>query len=138
MFTANVYRVMVCSLSGTIEEVSVVRDVVRRWNQVNAERSGKVYMLVEESAHHDDVDVMICIVGSWVEKTEVVDAFIAAGKKVMLFFNGYHDPKKTIQIEEKDVFVFKHRIQDSCNTDEYKGMDDLKRIVEVELETLLN
>jgi len=135
MFTANVYRVIVCSLSGTLEEVNVVRDVVRRWNHVNAERSGKVYMLVEKSAHQDDVDVLIGIVGNWVEKTDVVDAFISAGKKVMLFFNGYHDPKNTILSEEKKVEAFHRAVLGKCHIAEYRGISELGMLVEMFLES---
>lgn len=43
MFTAKVYKVVVGSLSGIMEEVKVAKEVIRNWNQENAERGGKVF-----------------------------------------------------------------------------------------------
>ena len=47
MFTAKVYRVMVGSLSGAMEEVYVAKETIRKWNQQNAERTGKVFVPIE-------------------------------------------------------------------------------------------
>ena len=43
MFTAKVYTIMIGSLSGTMEEVFAVKEVVRKYNQDNAESSGKLF-----------------------------------------------------------------------------------------------
>ena len=37
---------MVGSLSGTMEEVYVAKEVIRKWNQENAEREGTLFLLV--------------------------------------------------------------------------------------------
>jgi len=135
MFTAKVYRVMVCSLSGTMEEVFVAKDAIRKWNQENAERAGKVYLLVEDTTHQEDADVLIGVVGNWVEKTNVVEAFFDAGKRVMLFFNGYHDPKNTMLSEEQDVDQFRSAFQEECLIAEYRGMSELRELIEANMES---
>ena len=129
MFTAKVFRVMVCSLSGTMEEVFVAKDAIRKWNQENAEHAGKVYLLVEETTHQEDADVLIGVVGNWIENTDVVEDFIAARKKVLLFFNRYHDPKNTMPSEALIVAEFKRVFQAISITYEYINNDDLTLLV---------
>lgn len=88
---------MVGILSGTMEEVYVAKEVIRKWNQENAERAGKLFMPVE----CQEADMMIGIVGNRVEKTATVQQMVGAGKKVMLFFNAFQDPKNTIPTERE-------------------------------------
>lgn len=47
MFIAKVYRVIVGSLSGAMEEVYLAKETIGKWNQQNAERTGKLYLLVD-------------------------------------------------------------------------------------------
>ena len=116
---------MVCSLSGTMEEVYVAKEVIRKWNQEHAERSGKLFMPVEGQ----EVDVMIGIVGNRVEKTDAVLRMIEAGKIVMLFFNAFQDPKNTIPSEREEMMAFKEMMQDKRYCGEYNGSDELGRLV---------
>ena len=37
MFTAKVYKVMIGSLSGAMEEVYLAKEIIRKWNHYNAE-----------------------------------------------------------------------------------------------------
>lgn len=108
---------MVCSLSGTMEEVYVAKDVIRKWNQKNAELTGKLFMPVEAQ----NVDVFIGIVGNRVEKTDAVLRMIETGKKVMLFFNAFHDPKNTIPTEQDGMLAFKASMQNKCFCADYNG-----------------
>lgn len=117
---------MVGSLSGTMEEVYVAKDVIRDWNQENAERTGKLFMPVE----CQDADVMIGIVGNRVEKTATVQQMVESGKKVMLFFNAFQDPKNTIPSEREEMIAFKAMMQGRCYCGEYNGSDELERLVE--------
>ena len=48
MFTAQVYKVAVLSLSGIMEEVYTAQEVIRKDNQENAERTGKLFLPLEE------------------------------------------------------------------------------------------
>lgn len=132
MFEAKVYRVMVASLSGTMEEVYVAKEVIRKWNQENAERTGKLYMPVE----CQDVDVLIGIVGNRVEKTDAVLRLIEAGKKVMLFFNAFQDPKNTIPTEREEMMAFKDRMQGKCFCVEYNGSDELSSLMAKRIEEI--
>lgn len=55
MFSSKVYTVMVGSLSGTMEEVFAANDVIRKWNQQNAEQSGKLFLPVEWKAKPEEL-----------------------------------------------------------------------------------
>ena len=131
MFTAKVYRVMVCSLSGTMEEVYVAKDVIRKWNQENAECIGKLFLLVDSPM--EDVDVLIGIVGNWIDKPERVLQMVEAGKKVKLFFNAFQDPKNTIPTELEEMIAFKEKMQGMCSCEEYNGRDELGRLLVVRM-----
>ena len=139
MFTAKVYNVMVRSLSGIMEEVTVANDVIREWNQQNAERNGKVFLNVDWATKAEDVqkvDVVICIVGNWIENTEFVEECIKSDKRVILFFDAFQDPKNTIESEYNKVVSFKERVQGRCQCLEYRGSVELKKMMEKELNTI--
>lgn len=116
---------MVGSLSGTMEEVYVAKEVIRKWNQENAEREGKLFLLVDSPM--EDVDVLIGIVGNWIDKPESVLQMVEAGKKVMLFFNAFQDPKNTILSEMEKKEKFKERMQSKCYCAEYCGINDFSK-----------
>ena len=133
MFTAKVYTLMIGSLSGTMEEVFTAKEVVRKYNQDNAESSGKLFLPVEWSMKPEDlqkVDVVIGIVGNWLDNPEFIEDSVKAGKIVLLFFNAFQDPKNTIQSEHDEVMAFQDRIQDCCHCVEYRGTTELKLRVE--------
>ena len=125
---------MVCSLSGTMEEVYVAKEVIRNWNQEHAEREGKLFLLVDSPM--EDVDVLIGIVGNWIDKPERVLQMFEAGKKVMLFFNAFQDPKNTILSEREEVISFKEQMKDRCLCIEYGRKVELERKIEEQLSLL--
>lgn len=136
MVKAKVYTVMIGSLSGTMEEVFSAKEVVRKYNQENAESSGKLFLPVEWSMKPEDllkVDVVIGIVGNWIDKPVFIEDFVKDGKKVLLFFNAFQDPKNTIQREHDEVKTFQDRIQDCCHCVKYRGTAELKQQVECQL-----
>ncbi len=115
MFTAKVYSVMLGSLSGAMEEVYLAKETIRKWNQQNAERTGKLFMLVEWTAKEEiipHVDVVIGIVGNWIEKTRFIESCVEKGIQVMLFFNASQNPNNTMQSEQEQVKAFSDRVQD--------------------------
>lgn len=118
---------MVGSLSGTMEEVYEAKEVIRKWNQENAEREGKLFLLVDSPM--EDVDVLIGIVGNWIDKPESELQMVEAGKKVTLFFNAFQDPKNTIPSEREEMEEFKERVQSKCFCVEYNGREELVRFV---------
>ena len=93
MFTAQVYKIQIVCLSGIMEETYTAQEVIRKWNQENAERMGKLLLPLAGDATTCDADVVIGIVGNYIEKAEVIDESVKAGKKVLLFFSQYNDEK---------------------------------------------
>lgn len=140
MFTAKVYRVMVGSLSGTMEEVFAAKETIRKWNLENAERTGKLYMITDWSANAEqikDEDMVIGIVGNWIDNTDFIDGCIKDGKHVVLFFNAFQDPKNTIPSEQDCVRAFKIRIQKHCFCSEYSSRDELENSLIERLKVIL-
>ena len=125
---------MVGSLSGTMEEVYVAKEVIRKWNQENAEREEKLFLLVDSPM--EDIDVLIGIVGNWLDKPERALQMVEAGKKVMLFFNAFQDPKNTIPSEREEVFSFKEQMKDRCLCIEYGRKVELEKIIEEQISLL--
>lgn len=139
MFTAKVYCLMIGSLSGTMEEVYTATEVVRRWNQLNAEPTGKLYLPVEWSAKPEElekVDVVIGLVGNWISNPAFIQKCVDAGKKVVLLFNDFQDPRNTIQSEYDAVVAFKHRMQGQCAIADYRDKDSLSALLNENLDTL--
>lgn len=44
MFTTQVYKVQIVCLSGIMEEIFVAQEVIKTWNQKNAEQAGKLFL----------------------------------------------------------------------------------------------
>ena len=119
-----------------MEEVPVVKEVIRNWNQENAEREGKMFLNLDWSAKVNDVqkiDVLIGIVGNWIEDTELVEACIKERKQVMLFFNSFQNPGNTIASEHDRVMAFREKIQKDCRCIVFSSTSELKRLLEESL-----
>ena len=139
MFTAKVYKVMVGSLSGTMEEVFAAKETIRKWNLENAERTGKLYMSTEWSVKADqiqDVDIVIGIVGNWINNTDFIEKCIKDGKQVMLFFNAYQDPKNTIPSEHDAVKAYRTKMEECCSCAEYNSFAELSELLNTRLRTI--
>lgn len=117
MFTAQVYRVMIGCLGGIMEEVHQAKMVVKEWNDKNAEPRGKVFLPVDWSAKVEDMnqaDIIVGIIGDWIENPEFVEECIKSGKKVILFFHRNHNPDVSIRGEVMVVEAFKNDVQKKC------------------------
>ena len=139
MFTAKVYKVMVGSLSGTMEEVFAAKETIRKWNLENAERTGKLYLQTDWSAKTDalkDIDVVIGIIGNWIGNTKFIEDCIKEGKQVILFFNAFQDPHNTIPSEHEGVKTFKIQMQSCCFCAEYSSIAELRELLNIELRTI--
>lgn len=124
MFTARVYRVMVGSLSGAMEEVYVAKETIRKWNQQNAESTGKMFMPLEWDTSLEAVqntDIVVGIVDNWINNTKFVEDCVEAGKQVMLLFNSLHNPTNTISSEHRAVLELNSQMQDRCFCAVFKG-----------------
>ncbi len=139
MFTAKVYRVMVGSLSGAMEEVYLAKETIRKWNQQNAERTGKLYLLVDWTSKEEDiqyVDVVIGVVDNWIENIGLIESCVEKGKHVLLFFSAFQDTTNTIQSEFEEVKSFSKRFQTKCFTAHYNGGAELRTLLIEKLDVL--
>ena len=120
---------MIASLSGAMEEVYVAKETICKWNQQNAECSGRLFMPVEMSESPEAikvVDVVIGIIGDWAVKTSLIDERILNGKKVILFFQDYHDPNVSIPGEIDAINDFKTRVQSLVTCISFEGRKEFQ------------
>ena len=126
MFNAKVYKIAVLSLSGMMEVIYAAKEAVGAWNKTKAESTGKMYMLIDEPLQ---ADVLVGIVGNRIERQELVEEIIKAGKQVSLFFNAYADPKNTIASEQLAVDTYKEKMEDRCFNADYNGVPELSNLL---------
>ncbi len=133
MFTASVFKIAMVSFSGIMDETYAAKEAVAQWNQANASHEGKLFM------HTDDpkaADVLIGVVGNWVENAELIDESLRAGKQVMLLFNAYADPKNTIASEQSAVTDYLNQMQQRCFCVRFNGVGKLKEILKDQLDKI--
>lgn len=138
MFTAKVYKVMVGSLSGAMEEVYVAKETIRKWNQQNAERTGKLFMPIEwfsEPEVIQDVDMVVGIIDNWLDNPKLIEESIEVGKRVMLLFNSVHDPINSMQSELESLRSLWNKYYPRCYCVYYDGMKELEDLLSKQLET---
>lgn len=117
MFTAKVYRVLVKSAGNTHEDCHTALKVLEDWNANQGEAKGKVFIPVKPAAGQclsPEVDVLIGIVGSYIQDQEFFKANVEAGKKVLLLFNAIHDDNNSINSEVREVEEFKEQMDPLC------------------------
>lgn len=127
MFNAKVYKLSVISLSGIMAEVHVAKETVQQWNQQHAERVGKLFQSVDDARM---ADVIIAVVGGWLDSTALIEQSLEAEKTVLLFFNGYADPTNTIACEQAAVNEYKSQMQQRCYCGEYNSPVELTNQLE--------
>ncbi len=128
---------MVGSLSGTMEELYAAKETIRKWNLENSEREGKLFLPVEWSLKPEDikeVDVVLGIVGNWIENTPFIEDCIKAGKLVVLFFNAFQDPKNTIPSEHTEVNAFRENLSPICHCVDFNGIADFGSLLKKQLD----
>ena len=126
MFQATVYKLSVLSLSGMVEETYAAKEQVRKWNVANAQAAGKLFLPVDDV---QAADVLVGIIGNRLEKTSLVDDALRSGKRVLLFFNAYLDPKNTIATEAQAVAAFRADAAARCFCAEYNGVPQLSSLL---------
>lgn len=133
MFNAKVYKLSVITLSGIMEETFVAKDSVRLWNLANSERTGKLILTVDEP---QAADILVGVVGNRLEKTDLIEASLKAGKNVLLFFSSYQDPKNTIAREQAAVAEYMIQMQKRCFCGEFNSPAALAKLLEEQLNKL--
>ena len=133
MFTAKVYRIMVGSLSGAMEEVHVAKETIRKWNKQNAERTGKVFMPIEWGTSAEaiqNMDVVVGIIDNWLDNPKFIQGCVDADMQVMLFFNAVQDATNTISCEQESVNRFKDGMKERCCIVEYEGTAEFSGLLD--------
>lgn len=138
MFTAQVYTVKIVCLSGLMDEMYVAYEVIRNWNYDNASQKGKLFFPLADNATIGETDCVIGIVGNYIDKAEVVGASITAGKKVLLFFSKYQDPKNSLPSDGKAVVEFRKQMGLKCTCCDFNGMKNFEKSLEEHLEEILS
>lgn len=124
MFTAKVYRVLVKSAGNTHEDCYTALKVLEDWNANQGEAKGKVFIPVKPADGQcllPEVDVLIGIVGSYIQDKEFFKANVEAGKKVLLFYNTVHDDCNSMKSEIQEVAAFKEQMESLCTCLSYSG-----------------
>lgn len=140
MFNAKVYKIAVISLSGVMEETYAAKETVQKWNQENAENTGKLFLLVDEPSLPDfakQVDIVISIVSNRVEQGDFVHRCLKDGKRVVLFFNAFPDYRNTIPSEQREVEAFRNEVQDCCICADYNSIAELQTLLNHSIETAI-
>ena len=130
MFTATIFRLSVISLSGIMEATYVAKESVRQWNQANAERTGRMFLTVDDP---QAADVLVGIVDNHLEKTELIADGLEAGRRVLLLFKASQDPKNTIASEQSAVADYMEQIRQRCYCAKFNSTSELNGLLNEQL-----
>lgn len=138
MFKANVYKIAVLSLFGIMKEVYAAQESIRKWNQENAERTGKLFLLLAEEATDSNADVVIGIVGNYIEKAEVVEEAINLRQARRCCFSSVSIKTWRIQFLRRGraVDAFKKKMVSKCFCSEFSGRVDFEKVLFETIQTI--
>lgn len=134
MFRADVYRFEVRSAGSNQEEYTALK-VIEDWNAQQGEANGKVFIPVK-ATDDKDVDVVIGIVGSYLFDAEFFKKSVEAGKKVLLFFNAFHDANNSMKSEVEEVAAFKNEMESKCSCLSYNDSGEFAKVLLERIETI--
>ena len=117
MYTATIHTVSIVSPGVTLEEEHIARETLNRWNAENGKEKGKVFLPLPSNST-EETDIYIFAIDNFVDKTKV-EAAIATGAKVILFFRKYHDENNTLVSELQAIQELKASVTATCI--EYDG-----------------
>ncbi|MBO5615523.1 MAG: hypothetical protein J5932_05295 [Prevotella sp.] len=100
MYQARVLTVSIPSSGVALEEEHIAREVIARWNIEEGEKHGVVFLTIPNNYRGITPDIYIFAIDNYVDEQKV-EASIATGAKVILFFRSHHDDKNTIESELK-------------------------------------
>ena len=137
MFTSKVYTVSIPSSSVVLEEERIARDVINKWNVENGERTGFVLLPIPSDCKDVTPDIYIFTIDNYVELAKI-EAAVATGAKVFLFFRRHHDPNNTIQMELDKILAIRKSVQHICTCVDYDGTVNFRMALLNELEIFGN
>lgn len=137
MFTATIYKVMIGSLSGAMEEVYVAKEIIRKWNQIYSEREKVVFLQEDKDCVKDNIDLIIGIIGNYIKGCDRIEDYAQSGTRVILLFQQFHSPENTIPNEINDLRSFKNRIEPFSSCYEFNGNSELESVLTRELQKVV-
>lgn len=135
MFKSKVYTVSVSSSGIVLEEERIAREVINRWSLENGEKTGVVLLPLLSGCEDVIPDIYIFAIDNYVEAGKV-EAAIATGAKVFLFFCKHHDPNNTLQTELDKIASFRIAVQSRCTCVDYDETTGFGEALKAELDDL--
>ena len=135
MFNAKVYAVCIPSSGVALEEEHIAREVIARWNIEEGEKHGVAFLTVPNNYSGKTPDIFIFAIDNYVDEQKV-EAAIATGAKVKLFFRSHHDEKNTMESEVKKIETFREKVKDKCECLEYNNNINFEKALLKELSNL--
>lgn len=132
MFNAKVYTVSIPSSGVALEEEHIAREVIARWNIEEGEKHGVAFITVPNNYSWKTPDIYVFAIDNYVDEHKV-EAAIATGAKVLLFFRSHHDEKNTMESEVKRIETFHEKVQVKCICAEYNNNSGFEEALKTEL-----
>lgn len=132
MFEAKVYTASIPSSGVALEEEHIAREVIARWNVEEGEKHGVAFLTVPNNYSGKTPDIFIFAIDNYVDEQKV-EAAIATGSKVLLFFRLSHDEKNTMESEVKRIEAFKEKDQGKCVCLDYNNNTGFEEKLKAEL-----
>lgn len=165
MYQANVYRIMIGSPSDIKEEISIAREVLNNWNNLNSEKNRMVLLPIHWSISSypamgkhpqkllneqlvEKSDLMICIFGTRLGSptdteisgtVEEIKEHRKAGKDVMVFFRNTIDDISSVDLQQlQKIKDFKESIKSDVLWCEFSDKEDFERKMSEKLQLYIN
>ena len=165
MYQANVYRIMIGSPSDIKEEISIAREVLNNWNNLNSEKNRMVLLPIHWSISSypaigkhpqkllneqlvEKSDLMICIFGTRLGSptdteisgtVEEIKEHRKAGKDVMVFFKMSVDDISSVDLQQlQKIRDFKESIKNDVLWCEFSDKEDFERKMSEKLQLYIN
>lgn len=123
MFTSKVYTVSIPSSGIVLEEERIAREVINRWSLENGKKAGAVLLPIPSDCKDITPDIYIFTIDNYVDQAKV-EAAVASGAIVFLFFRKYHDADNTMATELQTVAALRTSIKVICV--DYGSLEDFK------------
>ncbi len=154
MYQANVYKIMIGSPSDIKEEITIAREVLNNWNNLNSEKNRMVLLPIHWSISSYPVmgkhpqkllneqlveksDLMICIFGTRLGSptdteisgtVEEIKEHRKAGKDVMVFFKMSVDDISSVDLQQlQKIKDFKESIKNDVLWCEFSDAKDFEK-----------
>lgn len=165
MYQANVYKIMIGSPSDIKEEITIAREVLNNWNNLNSEKNRMVLLPIHWSISSYPVmgkhpqkllneqlveksDLMICIFGTRLGSptdteisgtVEEIKEHRKAGKDVMVFFKNSVDDISSVDLQQlQKIKDFKESIKNDVLWQEFSDVKDFEKKLSDALQLFIN